>query len=154
MITHSSSLRFAIAIVAVGVLSIGLVAACNSTDPFQGIELRTEVSPAVVAAGDTVTFRAIMRNRTSDEVQTNTGCGPPVLFELRHGGDAVVHPVPLDVGFTCEGHDYHRLEPHETDSVVRKWRVELSLGPWSVRSGFRSGTSLTRLSPAVTLMVQ
>jgi hypothetical protein len=154
MATQLSSLRSAIAIVAIGFVPMGLVAACNSTDPFQGIELRTEVSPAVVAVGDTVTFRAIMRNRTSDDVDPGSACGPPLLFELRDASNAVIHPIPLDIGFTCELADYHRLEPHETDSVVRRWRVDLSLGEWSVRSGFRSGAGLTRLSPAVTLMVQ
>src|SRR5687768_15934445 len=124
-------------------VAFGMIAGCGSSvDPFPGIELRTEVSPAVVAVGDTVTIRAILRNLTSEDIETGRACGPPVLFELRHESGDVVHPIALDGAFTCPGLDYHQLEPFETDTVVTRWRVNLRLGQWSVRSGYRSGVRL------------
>lgn len=134
---------------------IAVVMSCRgSLDPLKDIELRTEVAPAVVSVGDTVTIRAILRNTTSKVIEPGLACGPPVLFELRGTGGDVVHPIRLDGAFACPFLDYHRLEPFETDTVVTRWRVGLSRGDWSVRSGFRSGAKLERLSPAVSLTVE
>jgi hypothetical protein len=134
---------------------IGLVLACeNALVPSEVIELSTEVTPSVLAAGDTVILRAIMRNPTSEAIETGLSCGPPVLFELRGDGGEVVHPLSLDGVWTCPLLDYHLLEPHETDTVVARWRVELNPAQWAVRSGFRNGARLERLSRPVNLTVR
>ena len=135
------------------VAALTLVACSRSLAPYDVIELRTEVAPAAFAVGDTVMIRAIMRNPTSTVIEPGRACGPPVLFEFRNGSGAVVHPIALDGIFTCPGLDYHVLEPFETDTVVVRWRVELTPGPWSVRSGFRAGSKLDRLSPPVGVVV-
>ena len=130
--------------------------ACSSAlepDPFPSVELRTEVTPTIVELGDTVTIRAIMRNTSGSVVDVGRGCGPPVLFELRDLG-SVVYPDRRDATFTCEGRDYHVLEPFETDTVVWRWRVAVGRGSWWVRTGFRNILTLERLTPAVVLTVQ
>jgi hypothetical protein len=135
-------------------LAIALVACSGSLDPRGSVVLRSEVSPGIVSVGDTVTLRAIMHNVSDRVVDVNTACGPPVLFELRRGTGEVVHPIsPVGV-FTCEGRDYHVLEPFEVDTVLIRWRVNLTSGAWDVRSGFRNGPELARLSAATPLTVQ
>lgn len=134
---------------------IGVIVACGGTlEPFQSIELRTEVAPAAVAVGDTVTLRAIMRNPSNTAIETGLACGPPVLFEIRHAAGDLVHPIPLDGVFTCPFLDYHLLEPHETDTVTIRWRVDLRSGDWSVRSGFRRAAGLEDLTHPARLRVK
>ena len=133
---------------------VAVVAACEASLGPGDLELRTEVAPTLVAAGDTVTLRAIMHNTGSESIQPGAGCGPPALFELRHGVTEVVHPIPLDGAFTCPFLDFHQLDPGETDTVRFRWRVEVHSGTWSVRSGFRSGVRLVRLTPPVSLTVR
>ena len=144
-------MNFSRPFVVVAALAIG--ACARSLAPYDAVELRTEVAPTTFAVGDTVVIRAIMRNPTSTVVEPGRACGPPALFEFRNGSGAVVHPIALDGAFTCPGLDYHVLEPFETDTVLVRWRVELTPGPWSVRSGFRAGVKLDRLSPPVDVVV-
>ena len=134
---------------------VGTLLSCTSVvDPHRAIELRTEIAPALVSVGDTVTIRAILRNPTSRSIEAGRACGPPVLFELRNRGGEIVHPIPLDGASICPYLDYHLIEPGETDTVLTRWRVELTSGEWSVRGGFRNGHTLAPLSPAVSLTVE
>jgi hypothetical protein len=94
-----------------------------------------------------------MRNTSGAVINVGTACGPPVLFELRNPQGDVIYPIPLDGASTCEGSDYHVLDAFETDTVIVRWRANLGSGSWTVRSGFRNGVNLERLSPAVTIIV-
>ncbi len=87
----------------------------GSLEPYETIELLTEVAPAIVSVGDTVVIRAIMRNPTNAVIEAGPACGPPVLFQFRDDRGQVVYPIPLNGAFMCPGLDYHVLEPYETD---------------------------------------
>lgn len=139
-----------------GLLVVGLtIAACTeSSAPFFSADLRTEVSPAIVTAGDTVVLRAIMSNPTSERLDVGGACGPPVFFEVNPSAGDPLYPVPLDLAFTCERNDFHDLEPGEVDTLTTRWRVPAAAGQYSVRSGFRTASGLERLTSSVALTVR
>ncbi len=139
-----------------GVLVIGLaIAACTeSSAPFFAADLRTEVAPAVVTAGDTVVLRAIMTNPTARRLDVGGACGPPVFFEVNPSAGEPLYPIPLDLPFTCERNDLHDLEPGEVDTLTTRWRVPTAAGQYSVRSGFRTASGLERLTVPVSLTIR
>lgn len=139
-----------------GLLVVGLtLAACTEASaPFFKADLRTEVAPATVTAGDTVVLRAIMTNPTAQRLDVGGACGPPVFFEVNPSAGDPLYPIPLDLPFTCERNDLHDLEPGEVDTLTVRWRVPAAAGQYSVRSGFRTANGLERLSSPVALTVR
>lgn len=137
------------------VFAVVLLGACAApAGPFPGVQLETEVTPNAAAGGDTVTIRAILHNPTERKVEVGGACGPPVLFEIRRSpSGAPIYPIPLEAAFLCPGEDYHVLDPGETDTVAISWRTP-GPGKFAVRSGFRSGSGLQRLTGPAILTVQ
>lgn len=132
-----------------------LILACSdASGPTSVVTVRTEVTPATVAIGDTVVFRAILTNPSARRLDLGSVCGPPVLFEVRASTGDVTYPIPLDLTFTCERTDVHDLEPGESDTVSTRWRVSATAGQYSVRSGFRNGQRLQRLTNPIALTVR
>jgi hypothetical protein len=120
-----------------------------------GVRLSTEVAPAIVAVGDSLTLRVIMENTTSSGIEPGPpGCGPPVAFELRSSSGDVVYPIPLTGVYTCARYDYHDLDPFEIDTLVMRRRLDLQPGAWSVRGGFRDGRTIRQLTAPVHFTVQ
>jgi hypothetical protein len=137
-----------------GILALG-VSCSDSLTPFPEVSLRTEAAPSILSNGDELTMRSILQNHTGETVEVGAACGPPTLFELRPSSGDVVHPIPLDGAFTCPHLDYHTLQPFETDTVTIRWRVTgLDAGQWQLRSGFRRGLGLERLTEPVVITVQ
>ncbi len=132
-------------------IALGTAACTESSAPFFAADLRTEVAPAVVTAGDTVVLRAIMTNPTARRLDVGGACGPPVFFEVKPSAGDLLYPIPLDLTFTCERNDFHELEPGEVDTLLTRWRVPATVGQYSVRSGFRTANGLERLSAPVAL---
>ena len=134
-----------------------LLGACtDASGPSSVVNLRIEISPATVTMGDTVVFRAILTNPTARtlDMGSGSGCGPPVLFEVRGSTGELVNPIPPDAVFTCERRDYHDLEPSEIDTVITRWHVTAAAGAYSVRSGFRGETGLERLTSPIALTIR
>ncbi len=138
----------------IAVWTLAAAACSRSVAPHEALDLRTAVIPTAAALGDTVTLLAIITNPTHRTVEAGRACGPPALFEFRNQAGGLIHPIPLDGIFTCPGLDYHVLEPFETDTVMVRWRITLTPGAWSARSGFRSATGLVRLSDPVSLSIR
>lgn len=132
-----------------------LVGACTeASGPLDVVRLRTEISPAVVATGDTLAIRAILTNPTNRRLNLSVGCGPPVLFEVRTSGGDLISPIAPNLTFTCERIDAHDLEPGEVDTLSIRWRVSATAGQYEVRSGFQSVSGLQRLTSPVTLTIR
>lgn len=142
---------------ALGVIALAAASCSDSLSPFPDVVLRTEAAPSFVSAGDTLTMWSILQNTSAETIAVGSACGPPTLFELRHNVAGRMFPIdPANAVFTCEGSDWHTLEPLETDTVRIRWRVtgELVAGVWEVRSGFRHGIRLVRLTEPVIITVQ
>lgn len=137
------------------VASLAFIASCSEpTGPFPAVQLRTEVAPHIISLGESAAMLAILHNPTSQRVEVNTACGPPVLFEVHTPtAEGPVYPIPLDAAWLCDGADYHVLEPGETDTVSTSWRP-VAAGSFAVRSGFRAGGHLERLTRPATLSVR
>jgi len=134
-----------------------LIGACtDASGPSSVVNLRTEISSATVTMGDTVVFRAILTNPTARtlDMGSGSGCGPPVLFEVRGSTGELINQIPLDSVFTCERRDFHDLEPSEIDTVITRWPVTASAGSYSVRSGFRGKRGLERLTRPIALTIR
>lgn len=139
-----------------GLLMVGFLASgcTESSGPSFAVGLRTEVTPRALARGDTLLLRAILTNPTARRLDVGASCGPPVLFEVRARTGEVIHPIPLSLTFTCDRIDVHELEPGETDTVLTRWRVSAAAGRYEVRSGFRGGSGLERVTSPATLTIR
>ena len=110
--------------------------------------------PPSVAAGDVVRLVAVAHNPTDATVDIGYQCGPPLAFEVTAPSGARLHPIPLDIPYTCERLDVHDVEPGETDSVAVDWTVPAATGRYQVRAGVRVHSALEWLTAARALVVR
>jgi len=122
-----------------------------------GVSVALTAEPTSVNRGDTIYFRALATNHTSERIQIGGACGPPMDVALTGDGgqtrSALVDIAGPNGAFTCELAPHHHVEPNSTREQILKWPA-VARGEYRAVAGLRRSEGLGNPSSPLRIVVR